>query len=61
MNDKNVMGGLCPDSTSLLDGFGDSCDLGANSVRAPWARAPMSAPSVPLKLASRGEDRVGIL
>ncbi|MGK9119024.1 hypothetical protein [Olivibacter jilunii] len=32
MNDKNVMGEVCPDSTSLLDGFGGSTDLGRDSM-----------------------------
>lgn len=31
------MRGGCPASTSLLDGFGDSCDLGANSMGIRWA------------------------
>lgn len=37
-----------PSSTSLLDGFGDSCDLGANSRGTRWAlhgREPQRAAS----------------
>jgi len=48
MNNKIVMEEVCPASTSLLVGFGDSCDLGADSLRACWeldGREPQRVPN----------------